>query len=146
VSGEDVDDAVDRRRRRIRVQGRERQVARLGDPQRRLDRLQVAHFADEHDVGVFAQHGAQGVGERVRVGVQLALVDEALLVPVEELDRVLDRDDVSCFSRLILSIIAACVVVLPEPVGPQTRINPRGLSQSSSTTGGSPSSLKPRIS
>ena len=39
------------------------------------------------------------VGEGVRVGVQLALVDEALLVRVEELDRVLDRDDVELLSR-----------------------------------------------
>ena len=81
-------------RRRVRVQGRERQVARLGDAQRGLDRLEVAHLADEHDVGVLAQDRAQRVRERVRVGVQLALVDEALLVLVQELDRVLDRDDV----------------------------------------------------
>ena len=59
---------------------REGQVARLGDAQRRLDRLQVAHLADQHDVGVLAQGGAQGVGEGVGVGVQLALVDHALLV------------------------------------------------------------------
>ena len=76
------------------MQRRERQVARLGDAQRRLDRLEVAHFADEDDVGVFAQNGLQGVGEGVRVGVELALVDEALLVRVQELDRVFDRDDV----------------------------------------------------
>ena len=31
--------------------------------QRRLDRLEVAHFADEHDVGVLAQRRAQRVGE-----------------------------------------------------------------------------------
>ena len=76
------------------MQRRERQVARLGDPEGRLDRLEVAHFADQHDVGVLAQHGAQGVREGVRVGVELALVDEALLVAVKELDRVLDRHDV----------------------------------------------------
>ncbi len=78
---------------------REGQVARLGDAQRRLDRLQVAHFADEDDVGVLAQGGAQRVGEGVRVGVQLALVDHALLVPVQVLDRVLDRDHVLVRAR-----------------------------------------------
>jgi hypothetical protein len=42
----------------------------------------------------------------------------------------------SCRSRLILSIIAASVVDLPDPVGPVTRTSPRGLLQISSTTGG----------
>ena len=37
--------------------------------------------------------------ERVRVGVQLALVDDAALVLVEELDRILDGDDVLVASR-----------------------------------------------
>ena len=60
----------------------------------RLHRLEVAHLADEDDVGVLAEDRAERVRERVRVGVQLALVDDAALVGVEELDRVLDRDDV----------------------------------------------------
>ena len=79
---------------RVRVQRREGEVARLGDAQRGLDRLEVAHLADQHHVGVLAQRRAQGVGERVRVGVHLALVDHALLVLVQVLDRVLDRDHV----------------------------------------------------
>ena len=41
---------------------------------------------------------------------------------------------------LMWSIIAARVVVLPEPVGPVTRIRPRGSSDSWRTTGGRPSS------
>ena len=47
-------------------------------------------------------------------------------------------------SLLILSMIAASVVVLPEPVGPVTRIRPRGRSASLAMTGGRPSSLKVR--
>ncbi len=39
VGGEDIDDAVDGRGRGVGVQGSERQVARLGDAQRRFDRL-----------------------------------------------------------------------------------------------------------
>ena len=66
----------------------------LGDAQRRLDRLEVAHFADEDDVRIFAQRGAQRRGEAERVGVDLALVDEAPLVLVDVLDRILDGDDV----------------------------------------------------
>ena len=48
-----------------------------------------------------------------------------LLVGVEDLDRVLDGDDVARprFS-LMWSIIAATVVVLPEPAGPDTMTRP----------------------
>ena len=45
---------------------------------------------------------------------------------MEELDRVLDRDDVLGALSLIESIIVASVVDLPEPVGPVTRTRPRG--------------------
>jgi hypothetical protein len=65
---------------------------------------------------------------------------------VQELDRVLDRDDVELLLAVDLVDHRGRVVVLPEPVGPLTRISPRGFSQSSSTTGGRPSSLNPRIS
>jgi hypothetical protein len=45
-----------------------------------------------------------------------------------------------CTSRfsLIQSIIVASVVVLPEPVGPVTRIKPRGRSSRFKTASGSP--------
>src|SRR5712692_10141608 len=72
----------------------ERQVARLGDGQRGRDRLQVAHFADQHDVGVLAQRVLERRGEARRVGPDLALVDDAALMAVDELDGILDRDDV----------------------------------------------------
>ena len=52
----------------------------------------------------------------------------------------------SCRSELILSSMAARVVDFPEPVGPVTSTSPRGLSQMVAITGGSPRSLKPRIS
>ena len=66
----------------------------LGDDQRRLDGLEIAHFADQDDVGVLPQHVLQRLGEAVRVGEHLALVDHRVLVLVHELDRVLDGDDV----------------------------------------------------
>ena len=40
-------------------------------------------------------------------------------------------------SSLIMSIIAASVVDLPEPVGPVTSTNPRGFLANSCSTGGS---------
>ena len=94
VGREDVDDAVDRLRGILGVERGEHQVPGLRRGDRGPDRLEVAHLADEDHVGVLAQRGTQGGGERGRVRSQLALVDQAVPVPVEELDRVLDRDDV----------------------------------------------------
>ena len=91
---EDVDDAVDRLRGRLGVQGGEDEVAGLGRGQRGGDRLQVAHLADQDHVGVLSQGGAQAEGEVRGVGADLALVDDRALVLVQELDRVLDREDV----------------------------------------------------
>ena len=72
----------------------EDEVAGLRRGQRGPDRLEVAHLAEEDHVGVLAQRAAESLGEADRVRAELALVDDALLVLVQELDRVLDRDDV----------------------------------------------------
>ena len=69
-------------------------MARLGGLDRNRHRLEIAHLADEDDVGILAERGAQRALERVGMRADLALVDEALLVVVHELDRILDRDDV----------------------------------------------------
>ena len=79
---------------RLRVQGAEDEVAGLGGGDRGRDRLEVAHLAEEDHVGVLAQRGPERVAEARRVGADLALVDDAALVAVQELDRILDRDDV----------------------------------------------------
>ena len=120
------------------MQRAEREVTGLGDGQRGLDRLHVAHLADQHDVGVLAQDVLERALERLRVAADLALVDEAVLVAVLELDRIFDGDDVAVFVVLIRSIIDASVVDLPEPVGPVTSTSPRGRSHSSVTIGGMP--------
>ena len=69
-------------------------MAGLGRGERGCDRLEVAHLADEDHVGVLAERCAQALGEARRVEPDLALVDDAALVLVDELDRVLDREDV----------------------------------------------------
>ncbi len=46
------------------------------------------------DVRVLAQRAAERLAERLGVEADLALVDDAALVRMEDLDRVLDRDDV----------------------------------------------------
>ena len=90
---EDVDDPVDRRRGALGVQRAEDEVAGLGGRERGRDRLEVAHLADEDHVRVLAKRGLQRFREARRVRADLALVDDAPLVPVHELDRVLDRED-----------------------------------------------------
>ena len=78
----------------LRVQRGEDEVAGLGRGQRGRDRLEVAHLAEQDHVGVLAERGAERLGEAAGVGADLALVDDAALVPVQELDRILDREDV----------------------------------------------------
>ena len=56
--------------------------------------LEVAHLADQHDVGILAQDVLERVLEALGVGADLALVDDAVLVRVQVLDRILDRHDV----------------------------------------------------
>src|SRR3954447_9374866 len=86
VRWEDVDDTVDRLCRVLRVQGGEDEVTGLSSGERHGDRLEVTHLTDEDDVGVLAQHVLQGVLEGPGVLPHLALVDQAGLVAVEELD------------------------------------------------------------
>jgi len=85
---------------------------------------------------VLAQGGAQRVGERMGVRVDLALVDQQFLFWCMNSMGSSIVIMCSCRSLLILSSMAASVVDLPLPVGPVTRINPRGRSHSLATTCG----------
>ena len=127
LGGEHVDDAVEGLRGVVGVQRGEHEVTGLGERERDRDRVEVAHLAEEDDVGVLTQGAAQTVGEAVHVGAHLTLVDHRGLVVVQVLDRVLDGEDVAPASvSLMRSIIAASVVLLPEPVGPTTSTRPYG--------------------
>ena len=95
VAGEDVDDAVDRLGGPDGVQGREDELPGLGSGQRRLDGLEIPHLAQQNDVRRLPQRRAQGLGVAQSVVGDLALAHDALVVGVEELDRVLDGDDVA---------------------------------------------------
>ena len=91
---EELDDAPARLGRVDGVERREDEVARLGGLQGDLGRLGVAELADEDDVRVLAQRAPQPLAERAGVEPDLALADDAALLLVDDLDRILDRQDV----------------------------------------------------
>ena len=59
-----------------------------------MSSFEITELADEDDVGIFAQRSAERALEGTGVHTDLPLRDDALLVRVHELDRILDRDDV----------------------------------------------------
>ncbi len=73
---------------------REDEVARLGRLQRGLGGLAVAQLADHDRVGVLSERAAERLAEARGVEADLALVDDGEVVAMQDLDRVLDRDDV----------------------------------------------------
>ena len=105
------------------------------------DGLEVAHLAHEYHVGVLPQDVLESLGKALGVLVDLALVDDALLVFVQELDGVLHAHDVLVPGLVDLVDHGGEGGGFAAPVGPVTRTSPRGFSVSSSTAFGSPSSL-----
>lgn len=94
AAGEDVDHTVDGLAGIVGVQGAEDKQAGFGGGQGQGDGFQVAHFTDEHDVGIFTQGGAQAPGEAKGVLGNFALGDDAEFVLVDEFDWFLNRHDV----------------------------------------------------
>ena len=88
------------------MQGAEHQVAGFRSGQRQADGFQVAHLAHENDIRIFAQGTAQGVVEGQRVRSHLALVDQAFLRFMHELDRILDGQDMSML--VLVDVIHHC--------------------------------------
>ena len=63
VGGKRVDDTVDRLRGVVGVQRAEHEHAHRRAAERELDRLHLAHFAEQQDVGVVAHRTFQGGAE-----------------------------------------------------------------------------------
>ena len=86
-----INHAIDRLSRAVGMQRREYKVTGFRNCQGRLNRFQVAHFANQNHIGVFTQRVLQCRRKTFRVGANFALVDDAVAVPVDELDRGLRR-------------------------------------------------------
>jgi len=65
-------------------------VAGFGGQESCGNGFEVAHFADEDDVWILTQSGAQGGREIGGIDFDFALIDETLLVAVQKLDGVFD--------------------------------------------------------
>ena len=77
------------------VEARKDEMTGFAGRERNLHRLRVAHFADHDDIGRLPQRRAQR-GRKIRgVDADLHLLDQAALMRVLVLDRILDRDDVA---------------------------------------------------
>ena len=90
---EHIDDAIERFRGVIGMQRAEDEVSGTGHVQRRLHRFAIAYFTDLDDI----RRGPHGALQRAPIGLgveaDLALIDDRLLVRVQELDRVLHRNN-----------------------------------------------------
>ncbi len=71
------------------------QVPGLPRRQRNPHRLGIAHLADDDDVGRLPDRRAQRRGEVRGIHADLDLLDDARVMDVLVLDRILDRDDVT---------------------------------------------------
>ena len=100
---EEVEHALDRLVGVVGVQRAEHQVPGLGEVERGLDGLEVAHLADQDHVRRLAQRALERGGERRGVDADFALRDHAALVRVDELDRVLDGEDVP--ARVLIAVV-----------------------------------------
>ena len=74
-----------------------------GCGERQLDRLQVAHFSHQNDVGIFAQCSPKRSGEGFRMHSDFPVIDKAVLAGVDKLDWVFHSDNVipACFVGMI---------------------------------------------
>lgn len=90
---EDVDDSFNGGRRAVGVKRRKDQMSGLSRGEGNLDGLEIPHFSHQNDVRVLPEGPAEGAGEGSAVASDFPLVDDAFVMLVQELDRVLQGDD-----------------------------------------------------
>ena len=76
------------------MNGSEHQVARFGRVNGGHERFAITHFADEHDVGIFADGVLHADFEIFHVQADFALVDQALIFGKDEFNRIFQRQNV----------------------------------------------------
>ena len=91
---EQIDDAVQGLVGAVGMQGRQAEMARLGEVDRMLHGLAIANLADQNHVRSLAQGIDQSGLPALRIHAHLALGDQAITVGVHVLHRILDGDDV----------------------------------------------------
>src|SRR5581483_9511245 len=97
---EHSEDAMDGLARVDRVQRRENNVTGFGSGECDLHRFAVANFADENDFGRLAQGRTQTFGKIWEIPAELALIEDATMVRMHVLDRVLQGDDVKLLGAI----------------------------------------------
>ena len=107
-----VHDPVDRFESRVRVKRRQREMPRLRDGQSGLHRLEIPHLSNEDHIRILAENVLERGGEVIGIRFHFSLVDDALVVLVDILDRILYRDDV----RKPLRVDLAYDTVNPDQV------------------------------
>ena len=93
--GERIHDTVDGGRGADRMQRGKNEVSGLGRGEGDGDRLQVTHLTDEDDVRILTQGRTQSAREGLGVEADLTLIHESLVVMIQILDRVLERQHVA---------------------------------------------------
>src|SRR4030095_10492617 len=91
-----IDNSVDGTRCSCRVKRAKYEMASFSGFNRNRNGLEIAHLSDKDDVWILPERGLEGGFEGFRMGRDLPLIDETLLVLVDKLDRILDRDEVIC--------------------------------------------------
>ena len=59
------------------------------------DGFDIAHLPHQNHIGILAERGPERSEKALCVVTDLELADEALIVPIDKLDRVFNRDDVA---------------------------------------------------
>ena len=122
------------------------EVAGLGGEQGGLDRLVVAHLADQDDVRVLPQAPSAAPPTKLRVSTSTSRW--LMIAFLSRCRNSIGSSIVTMWQFRVLlmwSIIAASVVDLPDPVVPVTSTRPRSSSAIRSSTGGSSSSRMARM-
>ncbi len=88
------------------MHGRQHQVPGLGRTQGQANGFQVAQLTDHDHIRILAQGTSQPLGEPTAMAADLALVDQAALAAVDNLDRVFEGDDMQ--SPIAVQLVEQC--------------------------------------